>query len=474
MPVAFLGSALIQFALGLVAAWILGPAEFGAYAVALSAAVLVQTISFEWLRLAATRFHHGGDGGRLARRLGRVLALFALGMLGLAVLAFFLGGGRRWVFCLVPLIAAASGFADFRAALLRAEFDQHRYSLFIVLRNIFAIIALPAAAYRFGTAEAALAAFLLAIVLASGWIELLRRANPGDDQESPERDKAPDLAALLRYSGPIVVTNGLYLGLFFGIRSIVALTGGFAAAGQVSLALDFTLKLFTTIGAALDLLLFQLAVRESRTLGAEAGLARLKANSELVLVAVLPIAIGLFLVVGGLEGFLVAPEFRGMFSMLVSLLLPGIALYVIVQYVLHPYLQLAQRTPQLIFAALAALIAAAILFPVLRGGGIMLFPAIGGALAGSMLTACVVLGFVIGSGVLPAARFIAKVSLALGAMAGAVLLVRGSGGGIVPLVLSVFVGVAVYVGVAYALDLTGIRSSAFGRKRQGQSPAGIR
>ena len=63
MPAAFLASALIQFVLGLVVAWLLGPAEFGYYALALAGAVLVQTFVFEWLRLAATRFHHVEAGG---------------------------------------------------------------------------------------------------------------------------------------------------------------------------------------------------------------------------------------------------------------------------------------------------------------------------------------------------------------------------------------------------------------------------
>jgi O-antigen/teichoic acid export membrane protein len=364
MSAAFLLSALIQFALGLIVAWILGAAEFGVYALALSAAILAQTLAFEWIRLAATRFHHAGSGGALRQRLARLLAGLAAGMLTMAVLAliFWQGFGqgfgdgfrfgRASLITLIPLLAAVTGYADFRAALLRAEFSQKRYAGFLMMRNIFAALLLPLSAWYFGRAEPVLLAFLASIALAS---LLLFWPVPGADAGSAVDDEtAPDLPDLFHYSAPIVATNALYLGLFFVLRAAVAAAGGLASAGQASLALDFTLKLFTTVGTAFDLVLFQAVLRDDREKGAVAGQARLQQNLMWLLMLVVPMAIGLGFVATRLEPFLVAPEFRGTFVAFVLAFLPGVALYALLQYGLHAAFQLQKRTrPLLVAAALA-------------------------------------------------------------------------------------------------------------------------
>lgn len=463
MSAAFLVSALIQFALALVVAWLLGPAEFGAYALALAAAILVQTLVFEWIRLSATRFHHAGDGNRLARRLTRAWGQLSGVMLVAAVLLLVFGGGRRWLFCLVPLVAVAAGFADFRAALLRAEFNQRGYALFMLLRNLLAVVMLPLAAHRLGSAEAALAAFLGALVLASGGLALLARAPAPALSPANDNGAGPDSGTLLRYAGPIIVTNCLYLALFFGLRTAVALAGGLAAAGQFSLALDFVLKLFTTVGTALDLMLFQIAVREAREKGEAAGRMRARGNGEIILAVILPMALGLFLVIPALEAFLVAPEFRGAFAGYVGALTPGIALYALIQYGLHPFQQLAHRTVPLALAALASLAVTGGLVFLLPLAGVSALPADALALGGGMIAAAALLIGAAGRVAVPEAGFLLRLLLALGALGLAVVALRPAGTGLAGLAGMIGAGMAAYAGAAYALDLASIR--ALTRKR---------
>ncbi len=464
MSAAFLVSALIQFALGLAVAWLLGPAEFGAYALALSAAILLQTLVFEWIRLCATRFHHVGGGGQLAGLLLRAFAGISGVMVLLAVPLLVFGGARHWLFCQIPLVAIAAGFADFRAALLRAEFNQRGYALLMLFRNLLAVALLPLAAWRFGSAEAALGAFLLALVLAGAAIEVVFRRNAGAVPACDEPVAAPGLRALIRYAGPIVATNCLYLGLFFGLRSAVAWTGGLAAAGRFSLALDFTSKLFTTIGTALDLMLFQAAVRETREKGAAAGLVRAGQNAEMVLAVLLPMAVGLAFVMPELEGWLVAPEFRGAFSAFVLALVPGITLYSLVQYALHPFLQLDHRTGRLTLAALAGLCVAGALHALLPMAGVGMVWTVGLTLGLAMVAACSVLMREIGMMSLPSPGFSLRILAALGAMSLAVLGVRFAVQGLpvqqnlLALAGMVLAGGAAYGGFAYALDLAGIRT----------------
>lgn len=462
MSAAFLASALIQFALGLVVAWVLGAAEFGAYALALAAAVLVQTIVFEWIRLSATRFHHGEDGNRLAGLLMRYFSRITAGLLVVALLLLVFGEVRRWLLCVIPLVAVAAGFVDFRAALLRAEFNQRGYALLMLFRNLLAIILLPLAAWHFGSAEAVLAAFLLALVVSAAAIEIAFRR--GGSLASPDAQPIADLRALLRYSGPIVATNCVYLALFFGLRSAVALTGGMAAAGQFSLAFDFVTKLFTTIGTAIDLALFQLAVRAARDEGEDAGKARVAVNAEIVAAILLPMAVGLFLVVSLLEEFLVAPAFRGPFSTFVMAVVPGIALYALIQYALHPFLQIVHRTKPLVHAAMAGFTVAGFLALAMPILGLALVPAIFWGLAGAMLAAMLVLIRHIGRAGLPSREFAGRLMLALAGMIGVVLVIRPLGQGLGVLTAAITGGAATFAIVALLVDLVGLRTWLRARK----------
>ena len=53
----FLLNAGLNFALGLAVAGLLGPEEFGRYALAAAVAMLVNTLLFYWLWFSAARFY---------------------------------------------------------------------------------------------------------------------------------------------------------------------------------------------------------------------------------------------------------------------------------------------------------------------------------------------------------------------------------------------------------------------------------
>lgn len=54
---AFVSNALFNFLVAVLVARFLGPAEFGRFAIAWAAAVLVNTAGFNWLRLSGVRFY---------------------------------------------------------------------------------------------------------------------------------------------------------------------------------------------------------------------------------------------------------------------------------------------------------------------------------------------------------------------------------------------------------------------------------
>ena len=51
---AFILNAGLNFVLGLLIAKLLGPADFGRFALATTGAIVLNTVLFEWLRLSAT------------------------------------------------------------------------------------------------------------------------------------------------------------------------------------------------------------------------------------------------------------------------------------------------------------------------------------------------------------------------------------------------------------------------------------
>ncbi len=198
---------------------------------------------------------------------------------------------------------------------------------------------------------------------------------------------------MFAYALPIVGTNLAYLGLLLALRLYIAQEAGLAEAGRFSLALDLVGKLVMTLGTALDLWLFQLAVRAEREQGEAAGQRQLTLNFGRVIALLAPSMLGLWLVLPSLEALIVAPSFRGAFAWHAAMLIPGLMAYAIVQYVLHPFHQIAKRTAILLVAALLALLVTLLMLalaPAFRLPPVIV-PAL--ALVVGMLLALVVLGW---------------------------------------------------------------------------------
>ena len=456
MSLAFVISALIQFALGLVIASMLGPALFGVHALGVAAAVLGQTLAFEWIRLSITRFYHDGQDPAFKAKLEKAGMLLAAGAVLLSVLAFILGGEQRVVYAMLPLVALGAGYADYRAAILRATFRQRDYAGLTVLRNLTAIVMLPLAAWWFQSAEATLAALALSTLIATACHTMLSKHSAPTLEESIAH--SPDWSGILRYSGPIILTNFTYLLLFFALRSFVAFQSGMAAAGQFSLALEFALKLVMTFGTALDLFLFQVAVRESRSGSFEIARQRVRANADLILALLLPMVLGLWLILPSIEVLMIAPAFREAFSAHLTLLLPGIAVFGIIQYVLHPFFQLDGRTVPLALAGLLAVMLALIVLAASRNSVISEGSAVGLASALAMLTAASVLLARIGNPLREPMKTSLRLGVALLAMLAVTLPLRALTAGFFVGSTTVIVGSLVYFGVAYALNLAGLRT----------------
>ncbi len=469
MSAAFLFSALVQFGLGLVLAALLGPVEFGVYAIGFAAAVVLQTLLYEALRLSITRFAGGAGALPVIFRIGLAVPV----LLAVLALAFVLvrGGDRAFLLAAGLIAAIIMGLAECRAAWLRAHFAQNSYAVLLLLRTGLSLVMMPLAAIYIQRADAVLAAFALSILLALGLHRVFFRAKT----QAVAGGDYPNPLAMLAYALPIVGTNLAYLGLLLALRLYIAQEAGLAEAGRFSLALDLVGKLVMTLGTALDLWLFQLAVRAEREQGEAAGQRQLTLNFGRVVALLAPAMLGLWLVLPSLEALIVAPSFRGAFAWHAAMLIPGLLVYGIVQYALHPFHQIAKSTAILLVAALLALLVTLLMLALAPAFGLP--PAIVPSLAFliAMLVALTLLGwwrdrsFPLFEPAVPA-----HLALALGAMLIAVTPMRYVlEPGAMALLASVLIGIIAYGAVAWSLDLAGLRSLVSdmrARTKNGASP----
>ncbi|MBV9076708.1 MAG: lipopolysaccharide biosynthesis protein [Methylobacteriaceae bacterium] len=454
----FLASAAMSFALSLVVAALLGPAEFGRYTVALAAAVALNTVLFEWLRLSLTRFYERPPAGArspVRDALERAyVAGFALLALGTTVAAF-----AGWTFGLPPLLLAATvagavalALLDYFAVLARARFDDRAYATLVLGRGFSSLALASLAALSTGDATTVLAASsasaLLAIAAVRPRLADGRGANPGASGGS--------LGACARYALPIVAASAVYALIPLLNRSALAARSGFEEAGLLGLGSEIVTRLFQNLGSALDIVLFQLAVRIEQTEGRAAAEAQVARNLAAVVAVVVPAAAGLWLVWPSFEAVFIPPAFRGRLDPMMTLLIPALAACVLAQYAVAPVFQLQRRTAPVILAGLAALAANSVIVAFGDLAGAQDFAA--AQLVGFGVGLTTLLGLALIAGAQLPWRDLAGAALATGLMALVLWPVRTVAPGLTMLSVEVALGASVYGAIAVASDLAGLRA----------------
>jgi len=456
----FLVNSAFNLALGLLVARHLGPQGFGQYAVAAALAIALNTLFLDWIRLAATRFY-----SEAARRddpsvRGTLDALFVASSLGVALtggVALLLGldfGLSLALAACAPAMGIVTGLYDYHTALLRARFDERGYSLVVLVKNVLSLALMVGGAWWFGSAEAVAAGFILSIAatLAVGRRRLL---DPGVELLKPDLKAASRYVA---YGAPVIAATLIYYLIPLWNRTAIAGSLGFAASGQYSLAYDLAMRLVQTVGSALDILLFQIALRTERASGAEAARAQLSINMGLILAAVSAAALGFWLVLPSLEATLVPPAFRGAFGTIATALLPGLACFALVQAAITPVFQLKRRTWPAVLAALAALA----LNAALAAG---LAPDAPAAAYANVQTLAYAAAFIVAAGLalalaptLPRGRDLLATAAAAAAMTAAVWPLRAMEPGWTILAASIPAGAAAFAAASILFDLGGCRS----------------
>ncbi len=462
---AFLLNSAGNFVLGVALSAILGPAEFGRYATVALAALTLAGSTFDWLRFSTIRF--SGDPSRQASFAASLEAAYlavALGLYACAGLLWALGlnfGLGPTLILLTPLLTVAISRVDYSAAQFRARDLSRPFALIFALRQVFCFAAVAGVAWFKRDATATVAAMAVANLAASIALSPAMRV-PGARLSAA---KLADVWRFLVYAKPIVASFVLFALISLINRQVALAKIGAAQTGEFSLAFDLSQRLFQSLYALPEILLFQIALRRDREQGRAAAEAQLALNAALSLAVFLPIAVGYFALGPTFERLIVPSAYRGDFSRLSLALAPGLICYGGLIIAVNPVFQLAQRTwPVTAGAAVALLTDIGLLA---FGGASRSVDGLAHAYSISLMVAGVI-GVAAAfrrKAVRPSSRDLAALVVAVASMAAAVRPFNGLASPLAAAAAGVSLGGSLYLAILFAFDFAGGRGFLIGKLR---------
>lgn len=455
----FVVNAGLNFVLGLLIAFFLGPAEFGRYAIGAAIIVLVNTALLDWIRLSAVRFYSltaRETQPEIRATLDLLVAGVSMTLCALLLAAVVAGIDFRMPAMMLAasvLAGIGAGLFDYHGAIARARFLDAAYARLVIVKNVLALILMVGGAWLTKDPTVVLLGGLLSAAVALVSV----RRTLADAPLSVSMARREVAWTFAKYALPIVAGNAIYSLIPLLNRSLMAGAHGFAEAGYFSLASDMGLRLFGTLGATLEIVLLRQVIRLDETRGRRAAQRRIAANIVIVLAVALPAAVGFALALPAFDRMLVPPSFQGRFSAYMAPLLPGFVAIAIFQAGLYPAFLIEKRTLVATLAAIMGLGANVAIVAAFAASSPLVYAAAQTAafLVVLAITATAALRIL---PVLPSLRDCGAILLAVAVMAAAIWPLRGRLAAVPELGLQVVLGALVYGAVILACDVARWRS----------------
>jgi O-antigen/teichoic acid export membrane protein len=456
----FIINAAFNFSLGLLVAHFLGPEDFGRYALAQALGIMLNTALIDWVRNSASRFYSEKTRENAPEIRASLDLAFAVSSVAVCVICLILVAFdvrfelSATLAAMVPAVAVTNAMFDYHAALTRALFAERLFSRLVIAKNMLCLLLMVGGAWYFKSPLMVLAGMCVSLILA--WASIRRAISDGGARFSLASTTWIRTFAI--YALPIVISNSVYQLIPLYNRAAISNALGFAETGQYSLPYDLGIRLFATIGSAMDILLFQLAVREDEQSGREAARARLSLNMGLVGAIILPLGLGLWFVLPSIEATFVPLAFQGSFGRYLAVLVPGFVAFALTLYGLNAVFQIRRRTYPMILACCTAVLVNILLVAQLppQAAGVDYARAQVVALISALMVTVAFIVVVMPVG--PRIRDVLGIASGLLAMAGILLLLRSLPPGPVTLLLQVGLGALAYGAVAFASDVGKVRS----------------
>jgi len=361
---AFLINTIFNLIVGLIVAKFLGPEEYGRFALAIGVMIFGQALVFEWIRQCAIRFYSvrtRDNKPRVRATLDAAFALVTLGFIPFVIAVALLEPQTSLPPDLLALAFAASfanGLFDYQTALARARFDDRLYMRIVIIKNMFSLVGMAGGAWMTGSARVTLAAGMVSLL---GALLFSYRGlhDPGAVFAKADRRLMRCYGA---YAAPIVAAVVLYQLIPLVNRDLATRFYGFAETGRFALAYDLGLRAVAALGSALDVLLFQIAVRAHDLHGLEKAREQIACNIGVVFAILLPACVGVWIVLPSIEVLIVPEAYRGAFAHFLTLMLPGLFCLGLSQFAVNGIFQIARKTRPVVLAAVVVCIADPLIF----------------------------------------------------------------------------------------------------------------
>lgn len=362
---------LIAVALGVSSAfnlaslllWVrlLSPAEFGTLTLVTTAALLLNALGFEWLRLAGARSltdpssPHGVSADRLSAwiYLGSLLAAALALAVGAATMAGVATPGLASGWNLAVLLLALSEMPFAAMTLVaRLRISAPIYAAAMIGRSALTLGG-SLILHRFvGGALAIVAATALAQLGITG---LATTRDPLWRDALTRQSSRSDRADLLRLGAPLIAVSALALVAATVDRYLVAHLLGLAAAGRYAAPAELVGKTLGFAWMAINLSAYPLLVRIWERDGPAAAARALNRNLVILLGAGLPILIAFLAFPGAIAAALLGPASLPFAAQLLPWLAAAALLRLLVSFHFGVALQLARRMGLLILPPLVTL-----------------------------------------------------------------------------------------------------------------------
>lgn len=311
LPAQLLGP-LLQFVSAIVWTHFLSPHEMGVLALIVAAQELIVAGTLSWFTFYTVRYYDV-DAPREARLcyLNTENAVFAgASFAALAIiLTLPLFITADWSFGLVAAAAAytiSRNLATHLTDRSRAERDTLTYSLHQILWPLLGLIFGIAFVWLFEpTASVVLAGYATAQILTLAITSL--RSSFGQKLTEVSRDVARQA---FRYGFPLLVGAVLFWVAGNGLRYVVEFKEGAAAVGLITVGWGLGLRAANVAAMLVTAAAFPIAVAKARSSGIDAGQQQLTRNGVLLMAALVPAGVGLWIISDPLVTLVVAEPFR--------------------------------------------------------------------------------------------------------------------------------------------------------------------
>jgi O-antigen/teichoic acid export membrane protein len=308
----------------------LTPAEYGRFALTMTAVNIALALASRWLAMGVSRLlpaaqKVAAEAHFVATALACCLAMLGLALAGVAALLVWrqacgeLDAGDVWLACAGLAIFATRSLVVMANAMHRARLELMQFAAaecaqvlagFGASLLAIRLVGATGASVLAGTALGYAAVTLVKLPSLLRWLRTGR----------PDRRILRDLVG---YSGPLTVTAAMSLMLMGSERLLLQSFLGASAVGLYSAVASIADRSITTVISSVTMAVFPLAVRKLETEGTEACRRQERRNVGLVVAVALPTAVGVAVTAPQLVRLLLGPEFRAQGAALLPWLAAG-------------------------------------------------------------------------------------------------------------------------------------------------------